>query len=140
MSSASLWLKRIGKSVDFRRFSRHENRSTVTACVAVLYSLFFYALILFYPGRKERMDIRSRRRCGNVHNWPYYGAVENGVYRMWESSSFSMCCECVFHRWNGLLCTFPRCYPRSWFFSFSSFGGTDKSWSTFRLMVSSSFA
>ena len=37
----------------------------------------------------------------------------------------------------------PYCqfnYSRSWFFSRSSFGKTDKSWSTFRLMVSSSFA
>ena len=140
MSSASLWLKRIGKRVNFRHFSRYKTGVQLPLAWWWLYSLFFYALILFYPCRKERMNIRSRRRCGNVYNWPYYGAVGNGVYRMWKSSGFSMCCECVFHRWNGLLCTFPRCYPRSWFFSRSSFCGADKSWSTFRLMVSSSFA
>lgn len=46
----------------------------------------------------------------NLHdNWLYHGTVGNGVCRMWESPGFSMYCECVFHRCNGLLCTFPRC-------------------------------
>ncbi|WP_154473927.1 hypothetical protein [Clostridium porci] len=39
------------------------------------------------------MDVRSRRRCGNVYNWPYHGTVGNSVCRMWESPGFSMCCK-----------------------------------------------
>lgn len=88
--------KKDRKKCRFSPLFQTQKRSTVTACVVVAVLPIFYALILFYPGRKERMDVRSRRRCGNVYNWPYYGAVGNGVYRMWESPGFSMCCECVF--------------------------------------------
>ena len=108
--------KKDRKKCRFSPLFQTQKRSTVTACVVVAVLPIFYALILFYPGRKERMDVRSRRRCGNVYNWPYYGAVGNGVYRMWESPGFSMCCECVFHRWNGLLCTlgqFTRNYTQT---------------------------
>lgn len=45
--------------------------------VRCLHSLIFYALFLFIKDRKERMDIRSSRHCGNVYNRPYHGAVGN---------------------------------------------------------------
>ena len=101
--------KKDRKKCRFSPLFQTQKWSTVTACVVVAVLPIFYALILFYPGRKERMDVRSRRRCGNVYNWLYHGTVGNGVCRMWESPGFSMYCECVFHRCNGLLCTFPRC-------------------------------
>ena len=111
ISSARLKIHRQNdrKKCRFSPLFQTQKWSTVTACVVVAVLPIFYALILFYPGRKEWMDVRSRRRCGNVYNWLYHGTVGNGVCRMWESPGFSMYCECVFHRCNGLLCTFPRC-------------------------------
>ena len=48
--------------------------------------------------------VRSRRHCGNVYNWLFYGVVENPVCRMWESSFFAFPCAVnrVFH--NGIAC------------------------------------
>lgn len=43
--------------------------------------------------------------------------VTGRIMELWETTfagcgkalCFSMCCECIFHQRNGLLCTFPRC-------------------------------
>ena len=57
--------------------------------------------------RKERAGFRSRRRVGNVYNWPCCEAVGNAVCRMWESCPcFSIGCEQYFPWRSGQLCTF----------------------------------
>lgn len=40
---------------------------------------------------KEWVRFRRLRHCGNVYNFPSYGAVGNTVCRMWES------CPLLFH-------------------------------------------
>lgn len=44
-------------------------------------------------GMEKMLFYRSSRHCGNVYNRTLYGAVGNGVCRVWESHDFSMLCE-----------------------------------------------
>lgn len=66
-----------------------------------------------------------------MYNWLSYGAVGNGVCRMWESPwTFPCAVNAVFHQWNSLLCTFPRCYLFVIFCVFAIFF-LNQSWSCF---------
>ena len=72
--------------------------------------LFFYVFFLSVPYRigKDRMDFRSRRRCGNVCTTACSGgAVGNLFAGCGKGLSFSMCCEWVFHRRKRQFSTFP---------------------------------
>ena len=63
-----------------------------------IYRLFYMKIVLpariflfLYKGMKDWVGFRRLRHCGNVYNFPFYGAVGNTVCRMWES------CFLLFH-------------------------------------------
>ena len=81
-----------GKKTDFRTLSITQNGSTASRFIRWLYSRSFLCFFLSAPYRigKDRMDFRSRRRCGNVRKLPVPAAL-------WET-----CLQDV-----GKACPFP---------------------------------